>query len=1037
MRQCKFILRAWVLPVALIVVGCGLMEEPKSKTAPFGLITTPASYYSTSKARYLGEKYKGNLDRLVERIVRNPKTASLQFANNIASVGGIGFFTHSAATTPDERYLEIVLAAPETFETSGEYSGKVNQLFTLYGIELLSILASDSDIYQEKDVSGYGLNLSWRKVVRESSGPRVTLERAVAYFPKQKVRGFLRQEVSQNDLLEVAVIFALEEDGPMKLVTYRPVEPKPDFRAPIQEQTLASRSVEPKAEAKPATPASLVSQTVQAAQVEEKAGGSQSKPSALVEKTSLSAGEPAPVEKPQQVEVSSSPREKRDPTKLVADKSTSEAIKASEVTEKSSAESLSETSKVNQITMPSAKPTPPKVETAPGLPPSVAETGQGVPGVVPKVDALREQVAADEVAAQSESLLNKTEAVTAKPEIGVKKVETAEAERIVAFNPPSREPAPMTRGSEATQDKVNESKATQPRAPTRSPEVLVPEPAIVAPTTKSEAPVVSSSSITGTLRAKQENVRKTKSQDPVAVEAKTKKTPELDSPPNERTTESKIVASQVEIKAPAISPSAVSKGVRSNDENVSDAKFESPALAKEKGSKASEQPKPFVEKTPGRVIVAPQLETQAAAVSQPPVSKGISSKEEDVGDTASKSSVAVRAEALKAQDQPKVVEDRAPESSTVALRSETKAAAVKQQSPSKVTLAEEEKGSKTEGPSTVIAKTEIARLPEQSASIQEKKLEPPVVVPKSETKPVTAVEPAAPKATAEESLSKAQASSAPVSKAEIVKMSDPVRSVHEKKLEPVIAAPKVEAKAPEATIQNEVAVGQKKRQFASRPELLKEQQPAGIPSPVATAEVKAPTMIQPVEEPAPTAQTQVFDKPASEQIALLAKKPTEIGTEQQLPIAKADVKAPEVIPVPAQPVPAATAKVSEKPANDQIALLTKRPVEVIPEKKPLPGSTSRALEGYIVQLSFSERGEAQRWAEKLTSQGYAVSMTETGNNAFRVRIGNFAVRSEAERRLKTLGQEGLKGIVLNLPQAYRPDTSRAPEATADAISVTP
>jgi hypothetical protein len=219
---------------------------------------------------------------------------------------------------------------------------------------------------------------------------------------------------------------------------------------------------------------------------------------------------------------------------------------------------------------------------------------------------------------------------------------------------------------------------------------------------------------------------------------------------------------------------------------------------------------------------------------------------------------------------------------------------------------------------------------------------------------------------------------------------------------------------------------------------VKEQPEAGIPSPVAPAEVKAPTMKRPFEERAPAAQTQVPDKPANEQIASLAKKPTEMSTEQKpLPLEQADVKVPEVMPAPAQPAPAAQAKVPGKPANEQIALLTKKPTEVIPEKKPLPLPAPKALEGYIIQLSFSERGEARRWAENLTAQGYAVSMTEAGTNAFRVRIGNFAIRPEAERRLKTLGQQGLKGIVLNLPQAYRPDTSRSAEATADAISVTP
>ena len=43
----------------------------------------------------------------------------------------------------------------------------------------------------------------------------------------------------------------------------------------------------------------------------------------------------------------------------------------------------------------------------------------------------------------------------------------------------------------------------------------------------------------------------------------------------------------------------------------------------------------------------------------------------------------------------------------------------------------------------------------------------------------------------------------------------------------------------------------------------------------------------------------------------------------------------------------------------------------------------------------------------------------------RVRIGNFTGREEAERQLQALRQDGLKGIILNLPQAYRPEVPPA------------
>jgi hypothetical protein len=226
--------------------GCTIQEgDTRRQHSAAGLITTPPAHYSTQKARYLGEKYKEKLDRLVERIIANPKTSSLQFANNIGSSGGMGFFTHSAVKSPDERFLEVVLGTGEHFE-AGDYSIKVARLFSLYGRDLLLILASDLEIYNDRELSGYGLNFTWR-----SLGSRVSTERAIVYFPKEKVRAFLKQDIGENILLADAVIFVIEQEGQVNLVSFRAQEPAPDVRAPIQEQILSPGLAKAKPDVKP------------------------------------------------------------------------------------------------------------------------------------------------------------------------------------------------------------------------------------------------------------------------------------------------------------------------------------------------------------------------------------------------------------------------------------------------------------------------------------------------------------------------------------------------------------------------------------------------------------------------------------------------------------------------------------------------------------------------------------------------------------------------------------------------------------------
>ena len=275
LRKC---LKTLSVTIALALVSCTTIDENPKKNPQLGLITTPPTYYTTQKARYLGEKYKNNLDRLVERIVSNPKTANLQFANNIASVGGIGFFTHSATNSVDERFLEIIIGVPETFDSKLDHDAKVHRVFSLYGAELLSILASDADIYQEKQVNGYGLNLSWRNVVANAAGPRISLERSTLYFSKARVRSFLQGDLPQNSLLSEAVIFAVVDDGPMKLVSYRPQELKPDSRKPIQEEPLIAGRI-PKREEQSEKIASLRPVPKQSIMSKEEGGDSAQSPS--------------------------------------------------------------------------------------------------------------------------------------------------------------------------------------------------------------------------------------------------------------------------------------------------------------------------------------------------------------------------------------------------------------------------------------------------------------------------------------------------------------------------------------------------------------------------------------------------------------------------------------------------------------------------------------------------------------------------------------------------------------------------------------
>jgi DedD protein len=163
----------------------------------------------------------------------------------------------------------------------------------------------------------------------------------------------------------------------------------------------------------------------------------------------------------------------------------------------------------------------------------------------------------------------------------------------------------------------------------------------------------------------------------------------------------------------------------------------------------------------------------------------------------------------------------------------------------------------------------------------------------------------------------------------------------------------------------------------------------------------------PIEVPVPAAPAKVTE---SAKLALLPAAPK--------------VEPPVVTPLPPLPVdvPVPVRATSENALGEQMALAKTKPIEALPEAAALTRPAPKALEGFIVQLAFNDKVKARRWAESMEKRGYAVSITEAGaEGALRVRLGNFAQRDDAERQLRNFKQEGLNGIIINLPQGFRPE----------------
>lgn len=902
-------LKALLLVSPLLVLGCALSDgnAPK-KTAPSGLIATPPSYYSTAKARYLGGKYKENLDRIVERIVRNPKTSTLQFANNISSVGGIGFFTHSAAKTADERYLEVVLATPETFETKGDLSDKVHRLFSQYGVELLGIISGDSDIYQDKELSGYGLNLAWRNILSEPTGNRVTMARAIIYFPKDRVRDFVRQGLNQNELLGSAVIYSVEENGPLTLVSYQPREMRPDFRPAIREDDLVSETIVSKA------------------------------PSQLA---------PTPRKQPEQ---------KIEPKIEVAKKD------------------------------PPAKDVASSTVIKPSLPEAKAESKQVAAGQE------------NSPPAKPKGNVNEVEKPKPVPRAAAEQVAISKRAENIAPAAPANEPKPETvltpeLALPQVKDVIPPTREAKPELQTMIPQVA-PKPAPVP--------------MAETARGKIEEVRKEPSASSgqkgvVEVkkdEAEVKRIVEGLKPPRTVTAPKAVI----EAKRPEMMSDD-----RSLETRVEKSPNEKPINALQKEEKKSrEAPRPVAKFEP---LVTPPARESAPATGK-------------VSETERREPIKTEASAVKSTEAPRPVEAKVAIPATPIAKTEVKPQEIKAETSAPKLVPKEEK------PNVMpqVAKVEPLVAPaRESAPLSEKvseskarepiKTEAPAVKSTEARRPVEAKAafPATPIAKAEVKPQEVKAlTSAPklVPKEEMPKVTPqeraPVQTANENKTANLKAPEKVAPAAPIA-----------KAPIQSLSEEMK---------PVSTTEVakietpvSAPRIIENVPAQAKSPQANI---PAS--AAPSAKSTGDPTRPREAP--KADLgpsvaKAPVIEAKPLPPVVTAPPREisAEKASPEQIALLRK-PAEIVPEKRPLPRPEPKALEGFIIQLGFNDKEKARQCAEAMERRGFAVSITEAGaEGALRVRLGNFALRDEAERQLRSFKQEGLSGIIINLPQGFRPE----------------
>jgi cell division septation protein DedD len=109
-----------------------------------------------------------------------------------------------------------------------------------------------------------------------------------------------------------------------------------------------------------------------------------------------------------------------------------------------------------------------------------------------------------------------------------------------------------------------------------------------------------------------------------------------------------------------------------------------------------------------------------------------------------------------------------------------------------------------------------------------------------------------------------------------------------------------------------------------------------------------------------------------------------------------------------------TPKPAPPPVSKSVPLPTAKPVSAsaasTPASRPAAPAASGAKSGYVVQLAaLNSRGEADAMVKRLSAKGYEAFVQAPAENApaiFRVRVGNYPTRGEAETAAARLQKEG-------------------------------
>lgn len=210
------ILQAFTILILTSGSGC----HPLNKRSPLSIksVIAPADVYESIEDKNRTIKYQHNLENIYHNVRNRYKPSQLEFF----LVSGICFRAIQVKGFYDI-YLSLNTKSSKIFlDSKTDLEQRASMIFKKYIKPLLKIAAKEREILKDITVAGIMINTRWEvKKTLKGQYSLISFEQVSLVTPKEQIDKYLRDTITDQELLDLSTLIAIKERGSPQIIRLR------------------------------------------------------------------------------------------------------------------------------------------------------------------------------------------------------------------------------------------------------------------------------------------------------------------------------------------------------------------------------------------------------------------------------------------------------------------------------------------------------------------------------------------------------------------------------------------------------------------------------------------------------------------------------------------------------------------------------------------------------------------------------------------------------------------------------------------------